>query len=136
MDLLEKLTGHTFDGKKADIIPENLHIVYSIKDHLQRLLSTRKGTYTLQPELGVDDIPDVYTTVPKDIYVFENILRSMILKFDSRVCEVHFYSWFIEKKQSRLACKVSVIIAQKKVIRFLIFFGHVGNNQVFLHSER
>lgn len=82
MGFWENITGFTFDGLPANKMPENVKQVHSIKNHLRQLINMSKGSDLKNPDMGIEDIPDIITTVPEWTRDFSKSLKAMVKKFD------------------------------------------------------
>jgi len=132
MGFIENITGYTSDGIPAGRMPEQVRLVYSIKNHLQHLFNVRKGSRFLYPDLGIERIPDQFTRLPTWIRSFNDSLRKMILKYDQRIEDVYLYNWHVDKKSLHLGCRMVVIVRSRQVIRFEAVFAGPGNDRVYL----
>jgi len=130
MGFWENITGFTFDGLPADNMPENVKLVYSIKNHIKQLINLSKGTTLISPDKGIEDIPDVLTSLPSWTQDFGKSLKSMIMKYDERIKEIYFNNWCIEGKQRCLTCILIIITENEEVIRYRAIFSTQGNRRV------
>jgi len=64
MGLWANITEYTFDGLPADKMPENVKLVHSIRNHMKQIINMPKGSSILNPDMGIEDIPNILTSVP------------------------------------------------------------------------
>jgi len=132
MGFIESFTGYTVDGIATREMPEQIRLVYSIKNHLQQLINVRKGSRALFPDMGIETIPDIFTSIPPWIKSFDTSLKEMFLKYDPRLEAVYTYNWHINKKKLLLLCRLVVVVRGGKPVRFEVTFGGIGNGSVSL----
>ncbi len=128
--LLGEYTGFTQDGLPADKMPENVKLVHSIKNHLKQLINMPKGSDIKNPDMGIEDIPDILTSVPGWTRVFSKSLSAMVKKFDNQIKEIYLNNWSIDENQCCLTCKMIVVTEKEEVIRYRAIFSAQGSRQV------
>lgn len=132
MGFWEEITGYTADGLSVKGMPEGVVFVYSIKNHIEQLLNTRKGSSFLNPDMGISDIPDVLTKVPSWSDEFAVSIKNMVLEFDKRIKDIKLYDWVIDKKETCLKCKMVVVTQRDQIIRYCAVFSGIGNNHLLI----
>ncbi len=141
MGLRDNITGFTFDGLPAlfsrDIrpdvstkMPDNVKLVHSIKNHIRQLINMPKGSDWKNSDMGIEDIPDVLTSVPPWTPDFGKSLKVMIKKYEKRIKEIYFINWRIDGKLCCLTCRMIVITENKEVIRYRAVFCAQGSRVV------
>jgi len=134
MGFWENMTGFTHDGLPADKMPENVKLVHSIKNHLKQLINMPKGSDLKNPDMGIEDIPDILTSVPGWTRVFGKSLCAMVKKFDRHIKEIYFNNWSIDENRCCLTCRMIVITEKEEVIRYRAVFSAQGSRQVEIIS--
>ncbi len=84
----EKLCGTYATGKPINSIPANLSLQISIRDYLERLLNTRKGTLEHLPGYGLLNIPDYIHPTPRGACILQLELQNLITKYEPRLKKV------------------------------------------------
>ncbi|NLL14032.1 MAG: hypothetical protein GX267_11560 [Fibrobacter sp.] len=134
MGFWENITGFTHDGLPAEKMPENVKLVHSIKNQLKQLINMPKGSDLKNPDMGIEDIPDIVITVPEWTLEFGKSLSSMIKKFNRNIKEIYFNHWSIDENQCCLTCRMIVVTGNEEIIRYRAVFSALGSRQVEIIS--
>lgn len=154
MGFWDNITGFTFDGLPAlfsrDVrvlvemsgrtpllkpnvftkMPDNVKLVYSIKNHLRQLINMPKGSDWKNSDMGIEDIPDFMTSVTSWTPEFGKSLKLMIKKYEKRIKEIYLINWRIDGKLCCLTCRIIVITENRAVIRYRAVFSALGSRVV------
>jgi len=87
-DLLETLTGTFLDGTPLDAVPAEERIIWSIRDNLTRLFTSRAGLLPHLPDYGLPDITEIYRQMPYGIPRLTEAMLNAIKKYEPRLKNV------------------------------------------------
>lgn len=83
--LLEKLT-LTFNGDvPIGTVNTQERYIYSVMNHIERLLNTRRGSIKHIPEYGLPDLSIIYQHLPGSLTLLQNHITSTLLKYEPRL---------------------------------------------------
>jgi type VI secretion system protein len=102
--------------------PQPIDVVGSIRDHLIRLLNTRRGSLIHLPDYGMPDIGEIYQGLPYSINRLKNALVRLIEYFEPRLSNVHIYVSTIQNSDAVLYLKISAYIQAYDSITFDTYF--------------
>ena len=85
VSFFEKISGYYSDGTPLHSVPESEQITKSIRDHLIRLLNTRKGSLPHLYDYGLSDMADIYTRLPNSRQELKNEILATIKKYEPRL---------------------------------------------------
>jgi len=86
-DLLDALlTPPSMEGRREPARPGD-----SLRGHLERLLNSRQGTLTHQPDYGLPDLSDVYLNVPHSLERLAFEVKRCIQAHEPRLRQVRIH---------------------------------------------
>lgn len=100
--LFESLTGHFYDGKEIDDIPESGRLQRSIMDHLTRLFNTRSGSISHLPDYGLPDISELYRRMPEGLESLRSAIKKTVEKYEPRLKNIRVRTQDTETKHAQL----------------------------------
>ena len=86
--LLEGVMGRFLSGWPISEIPENQHLLLSIREHLVALFNTRRGSLGHLDDYGLPDISEVCDKMPGSIAELQKAIRETIVKYEPRIKQV------------------------------------------------
>ena len=127
--LLEGIIGHFFSG---DLVPERGGKVQSIKEHLNILLNTRRGSVFHLPDYGLLDSTQVSMKDRISISSFGKALEETVRRYEPRLTRVRVKP--MEQDTSSIAdFKLGFLLEARVVGRdaqFHAFFSASGSAEV------
>lgn len=87
-DLFETLTGTFLDGTPIDTVPVEERIIWSIRDNLTRLFTSRAGLLPHLPDYGLPDITEIYRQMPYGIPRLKEAMETAIAEYEPRLKNV------------------------------------------------
>lgn len=87
-DLFETLTGTFLDGTPIDAVPPGERIIWSIRDNLTRIFSSRAGLLPHLPDYGLPDITEIYRQMPYAIPKLKEAIEATIAEYEPRLKNV------------------------------------------------
>ncbi|WP_322049842.1 type VI secretion system baseplate subunit TssE [Paraburkholderia bannensis] len=83
--LFERITGHFADGAVVkDFTPEDQTFL-SVRDNIERILNSRRGSLAHLPDFGLDDLSEIYRHLPSSTHKLRNAIESTLLKYEPRL---------------------------------------------------
>ena len=131
--LFDKLVGTFRNGIPVQHVPPHLQTVFSVQDHLHRIVNEHAHNDQLSQAKGFPDIYDTYAKVPDNIKPFETIIKDIILQNEPLIKDVVVTDWHIVKKGASLACVLLCATKkEKEVYRFRLKLRGAGGHEVEL----
>ncbi|WP_028217496.1 type VI secretion system baseplate subunit TssE [Paraburkholderia oxyphila] len=83
--LFERITGHFADGAVVkDFTPEDQTFL-SVRDNIERILNSRRGSLAHLPDFGLDDLSEIYRHLPSSTHRLRNAIESTLLRYEPRL---------------------------------------------------
>jgi type VI secretion system protein len=83
------------------------NVVFSIREHLQRVLNTRRGDAPIAEDFGIPDFTDFMLEYPDSVREFERAIRTTIQKFEPRLKGVRVN--FVPQEEDVLSVSFQII---------------------------
>ena len=127
--LFERITGHFADGALVkDFTPEE-QTFFSVRDNIERILNSRRGSLAHLPDFGLDDLSEIYRHLPSSTHRLRHAIESTLLEYEPRLKAVE-----IEMQSPEPGMKVSFTMAchlhKEGLVRFDTVFTPDGKTRL------
>lgn len=107
---------------------ENLYL--SIRDHLQRLFNSRRGSLTYLPHFGMPDIAALYLELPYTGDRIMTALRQSVTDFEPRLCHAQVRAVHRENKRDVTQFELVGETPQGRRLKFIVSLYRTGAVEV------
>jgi type VI secretion system protein len=83
--LFERITGHFADGSIVNDFTVEDQTFLSVRDNIERILNSRRGSLAHLPDFGLDDLSEIYRHLPSSTHKLRNAIESTLLKYEPRL---------------------------------------------------
>jgi type VI secretion system protein len=127
--LFERITGHFADGSIVSDFSVEEQTFFSVRDNIERILNSRRGSLAHLPDFGLDDLSEIYRHLPSSTHKLRNAIESTLLKYEPRLKAVE-----IEVKTPEPGMTVSFTLAchlrHEGLVRFDTVFTPDGRTRL------
>jgi len=102
----------------------------SIKDHLERLLNTRRGSLTHMPDYGLPDVVNIYNELPDSIQPLLTAIKQSIEKYEPRLHHVFVSHYPEATKKCIIKLRIQAVLVSGERIHYDTFFMKDGIAEV------
>ncbi|MDF7675607.1 type VI secretion system baseplate subunit TssE [Neisseriaceae bacterium ESL0693] len=86
--ILEKLTLVLADETPIETLDQHERYIYSVMNHIERILNTRRGSVKYIPDYGLPDLSVIYRHLPGSLLVLQHHISFTLLKYEPRLVAV------------------------------------------------
>ncbi|WP_175976128.1 type VI secretion system baseplate subunit TssE [Burkholderia sp. BCC1047] len=86
--LFERITGHFADGSAVSDFPAEVQVFLSVRDNIERILNSRRGSLTHLPDYGLDDLSGIYRHLPSSEHKLQRAVETALLAYEPRLKKV------------------------------------------------
>ncbi|MBN3830781.1 type VI secretion system baseplate subunit TssE [Burkholderia sp. Ac-20344] len=86
--LFERVTGHFADGATVDEFSPETQVFLSVRDNIERILNSRRGSLAHLPDYGLDDLSEIYRHLPSSAHTLRQAIEVTLLKYEPRLKKV------------------------------------------------
>ncbi|KWH63622.1 type VI secretion system baseplate subunit TssE [Burkholderia semiarida] len=86
--LFERVTGHFADGATVDECSPETQVCLSVRDNIERILNSRRGSLAHLPDYGLDDLSEIYRHLPSSAHTLRQAIEATLLKYEPRLNKV------------------------------------------------
>ncbi|WP_010098571.1 type VI secretion system baseplate subunit TssE [Burkholderia ubonensis] len=86
--LFERITGHFADGSAVDDFAAEVQVFLSVRDNIERILNSRRGSLAHLPDYGLDDLSEIYRHLPSSAHKLQRTIEATLLTYESRLKKV------------------------------------------------
>jgi len=86
--LFERITGHFADSASVDDFAPEVQVFLSVRDNIERILNSRRGTLAYLPSYGLDDLSDIYQHLPSSAHQLRQAIEATLLTYEPRLKKV------------------------------------------------
>lgn len=83
--LFERITGHFADGSAVNDFTAEDQTFLSVRDNIERILNSRRGSLAHLPDFGLDDLSEIYRHLPSSTHRLRNAIELTLLKYEPRL---------------------------------------------------
>lgn len=83
--ILEKLTLVLADDTPIDTLDQHERYIFSVMNHIERILNTRRGSVKYIPDYGLPDLSVIYRHLPSSLSVLQHHISFTLLKYEPRL---------------------------------------------------
>ena len=83
--LFEKVTGYFADGTDIEQFDAATQTFLSVRDNIQRILSSRRHSLLHLPDYGLDDLSEIYSNLPASALRLRQLMQATLLKYEPRL---------------------------------------------------
>lgn len=83
--LFERITGHFADGSLISGYEPEVQVFLSVRDNIERILNSRRGSLAHLPEYGLDDLSEIYRHLPSSTHKLRNAIEATLLVYEPRL---------------------------------------------------
>lgn len=83
--LFEKVTGYFADGTDIEQFDAATQTFLSVRDNIQRILSSRRHSLLHLPDYGLDDLSEIYSNLPASALRLRHLMQATLLKYEPRL---------------------------------------------------
>ncbi len=131
--IIDILTGSSFTTAESSGFHERE--ATSIRNHLQKLLNSRRGSLTHRPDFGMPDIAEIYLGLP---YTSDTIIVALLYaieQFEPRLQNVQVREYDLKPGQSMTHYEVTGTTLKKDSIRLIVSLCRNGRIEVRTSEE-
>ena len=121
---------------RPDAAPLNTHAggrdaaCQSVRDHLQRLLNSRRGSLVHLPDYGMPDIAALYLALPYSRDQIITSLRQSVSLYEPRLQHPQVRALVLEGDQQGTAFELSGALSGHQRVRYLVTLFRSGHIRV------
>jgi len=86
--LFERITGHFADGSVVSDFSAEDQAFLSVRDNVERILNSRRGSLAHLPDYGLDDLSEIYRHLPSSTHRLRDAIEATLLKYEPRLSAV------------------------------------------------
>ncbi|EDT40922.1 type VI secretion system baseplate subunit TssE [Burkholderia ambifaria] len=86
--LFERVTGHFACGASVDECSAETQVCLSVRDNIERILNSRRGSLAHLPDYGLDDLSEIYRHLPSSAHTLRQAIEATLLKYEPRLKKV------------------------------------------------
>ncbi len=83
--LLERITGYFADGSAVRDFTPQTQTFLSVRDNIERILNTRRGSLAHLPNFGLDDLSEIYRHLPASVQRLRRAIEAALLDYEPRL---------------------------------------------------
>lgn len=133
--LFEILTGRYQSGQRINVKVTPKDIIYSVMDHLTRLLNARQNSISHMPDYGLPDIAMLYQDLPYSQSELSDSIQKLILKYETRLDDVLVTNKSINNGECILQLEVVGKLINGKEVCFDTYFMSGGYASVIYRES-
>jgi len=129
--LFEKITGYFADGTDIDQFDAATQTFLSVRDNIQRILSSRRNSLLHLPDYGLDDLSEIYSDLPASALRLRQLMEATLLTYEPRLKAVDIE---ITKAESDILLSFTMTchLRQVGLVRFGTHFLPDGRTRLVL----
>lgn len=86
--LFERITGHFSDGSAVDDFAAEVQVFLSVRDNIERILNSRRGSLAHLSDYGLDDLSEIYRHLPSSANKLQRAIEATLLIYEPRLKRV------------------------------------------------
>ncbi|WP_414450848.1 type VI secretion system baseplate subunit TssE [Burkholderia sp. 22PA0099] len=86
--LFERITGHFADGAVVDDFTPEDQTFLSVRDNIECILNSRRGSLAHLPDYGLDDLSEIYRHLPSSTHRLQHAIEATLLAYEPRLKKV------------------------------------------------
>ncbi|WP_043420989.1 type VI secretion system baseplate subunit TssE [Cupriavidus basilensis] len=83
--LFEAVTGYFANGVAVDDFDAATQTFLSVRDNIQRILNSRRGSLAHLPDYGLGDLSRIYRHLPASTHTLKREIESTLLRYEPRL---------------------------------------------------
>lgn len=134
--LFEAITGYFANGMAIDEVNATTQTFLSVRDNVQRILNSRRGTLAHLPDYGLADLSTIYRHLPASTHILKREIETTLLKYEPRLSSIEL-SIDATEPGMLLSLTMSCQLHQMGLVRFGTHFTPNGQTHIkLLRAER
>lgn len=129
--LFESITGYFANGMAIDEVDASTQLFLSVRDNIQRILNSRRGSLAHLPDYGLGDLSLIYRHLPASAHTLKREIESTLLRYEPRL-EAIDLSIDETEPGMLLSFTMSCILRRRGMVRFGTHFTPDGQTRIKL----
>ena len=134
--LFDAVTGYFANGVAVDDFDAATQTFLSVRDNIQRILNSRRGSLAHLPDYGLGDLSRIYRHLPASTHTLKREIETTLLRYEPRLKSIDIT---IEETEPGmlLSFTMSCQLHQAGLVRFGTHFTPDGQTRLkLLKAER
>lgn len=129
--LFEKVTGYFANGENIDEYDAATQTFLSVRDNIQRILNSRRHGLLHMPDYGVDDLTEVYRSLPASTLRLQRVIAATLLAYEPRLKAIDVE---VDDKTTGMSLSFTMTchLHQQGLVRFGTHFAPDGKTRLTL----